>query len=56
MSTTTRGRATKDRPPPVDFPLTSAGPPKGGRALTEFVDEWRRFPDAVNHFIEGGHQ
>jgi PadR family transcriptional regulator PadR len=28
--------------------------PKGRRALAEFADEWQRFRDSVDRFIEGG--
>ncbi|HYT78588.1 MAG TPA: PadR family transcriptional regulator [Actinomycetota bacterium] len=49
---TTSWEESPSGPPRRYYRLT----PKGERALTEFVDEWRRFRDAVNHFIEGGHQ
>lgn len=26
--------------------------PKGQRALKDFIDEWKRFKDAVDHFVE----
>lgn len=28
--------------------------PKGTRALDDFADEWRRFRNAVDRFVEGG--
>ena len=28
--------------------------PKGHKALGEFVEEWQRFRDAVDRFVEGG--
>jgi PadR family transcriptional regulator PadR len=30
--------------------------PKGHKALGEFVQEWQRFRDAVDRFVEGGEQ
>jgi PadR family transcriptional regulator PadR len=30
--------------------------PKGRRALADFVQEWERFRDAVDRFVEGGNK
>lgn len=30
--------------------------PKGRRALDDFIDEWRRFKEAVDHFVERAEQ
>jgi PadR family transcriptional regulator PadR len=37
-------------PPRRYYRLTS----KGLKALSEFAEEWRRFRDAVDRFVEGG--
>jgi PadR family transcriptional regulator PadR len=47
---TTTWRESTSGPPRRYYRLT----PKGRKALAEFVQEWQRFRDAVDRFVEGG--
>jgi PadR family transcriptional regulator, regulatory protein PadR len=49
-SVTTTWEESPSGPPRRYYRLT----PKGHKALGEFVQEWQRFRDAVDRFVEGG--